>query len=66
MPAKKPVEKFRKDYTPPDYWIHEIQLVIKIHEESAQVVSPLSSVRISAAGERTEISALCSYGDKNY
>jgi hypothetical protein len=35
--AKAPVEKFRKDYKGPDYWVHEVELVVKIFDESAQV-----------------------------
>ena len=40
-PTKAPVEIFRKDYKQPDYWVHEVDLVVKIYEESAQILSTM-------------------------
>ena len=47
--GKTPVEKFRKDYKAPDYWVHEVELTIKIHEEAAQVLSRLHVKRAEGA-----------------
>ncbi len=39
----------RQDYKAPDYWVHEIQLVIKIYEEHAQILSTLHVKRAEGA-----------------
>ena len=48
-PTKAPVEIFRKDYKQPDYWVHEVELVVKIYEESAQILSTLRVKRNEGA-----------------
>eukprot|EP00971_Amphidinium_carterae_P333340 6468064-Amphidinium_carterae.1 len=37
----KPSEILRKDYTPPPYWIREVQLSVKIFDGKTQVDSRL-------------------------
>jgi len=41
MQAPAPVEKFRKDYKQPNYWIREVQLVVKIFDGETKVTANL-------------------------
>lgn len=38
-----------QEYKTPDFWVHEIQLVIRIYEESAQILSTLHVKRAEGA-----------------
>ena len=41
-----------QDYKAPDYWVHEIQLVIKIYEEHSQVHQRRASSRPPSVAQR--------------
>eukprot|EP00386_Alphamonas_edax_P007203 GDKI01023909.1.p1 GENE.GDKI01023909.1~~GDKI01023909.1.p1 ORF type:complete len:959 (-),score=369.55 GDKI01023909.1:294-3038(-) len=44
-PQKKPVEKFRKDYAPPHYWIKNVDLTFHLIEGKSLVRSTLTCYR---------------------
>jgi len=67
-----PVEKFRKDYAAPNYWVTEIQLVLKIYEDYAQILSTLQVKRAGGApvdapfvldGEELELASISLDGE---
>mmetsp|Transcript_88338 Transcript_88338/g.184603 ORF Transcript_88338/g.184603 Transcript_88338/m.184603 type:complete len:964 (-) Transcript_88338:158-3049(-) len=53
-PKTAPLEKFRKDYRQPNYWIREVQLDVKIFEGRTQVEATLScelNASVSSKGD---------------
>jgi len=49
----KPVEKFRKDYQPPPYWIRNVELDIRVYEGKTTVISKLTVERDPSTEEGT-------------
>mmetsp|Transcript_10941 Transcript_10941/g.16337 ORF Transcript_10941/g.16337 Transcript_10941/m.16337 type:complete len:979 (+) Transcript_10941:26-2962(+) len=51
--VEKPVEKFRKDYKPPPYWVRTVDLDVKVFEGKSTVTSKLYIERDSTTSEGT-------------
>jgi len=69
---QNPVEKFRMDYAAPNYLVTEIQLVLKIYEDYAQILSTLQVKRAGGApvdapfvldGEELELASISLDGE---
>ncbi|MCH9681778.1 MAG: aminopeptidase N [Deltaproteobacteria bacterium] len=49
MKDPRPQPIYRKDYRPPHYWIDEVDLVVQLHEDHAEVTATLAVRRSDAA-----------------
>jgi len=49
--TEQPVEKFRKDYKEPDYWVRNVDLLIQIRDQQTTVTGKLKAERRQGAKE---------------